>query len=297
MNKDAFYKQYAERYTNNAKLAMQDTIAQASAMTGGYGNSYAATAGQAMYNQQMEGLNDKATELYNLALQTYAMESDRLNGIYSVTANNYALEQDRINAEVAEEQWAAEFAESQRRYNMDMEYQKQRDSVADSQWAASYALEASKQSSDDARWRAELAYNTKRDAVEDARWQQNFDYNASRDAESDARWAAEFEYAKQRDAVSDKQFAEEMAYKYANMNKSSKSSTSKPITKTEYERTLESLPNDLRVYLKTGAVNTNNSDEMRSRRVTAIQTAVEREENSISEETAKKLLDYYGYSY
>lgn len=219
MNNDAFYKQYAQRYTDNARLAMEDTVAQASALTGGYGNSYAATAGQAMYNQQMEGLNDKATELYQLALQRYNAEGDRLNNLYSVAANNYSMEQDRINADVAEAQWNAEFDEMKRQYEANMAYQASRDAVADAQWAAGHALDVRQQASADAQWRASMAYNAKRDAAEDAQWEKTFEYNASRDAVDDSRWEREFEYQKQRDAVSDNQFAQEMAYKYANMNK------------------------------------------------------------------------------
>lgn len=296
MNNDAFYKQYAQQYANNAKLAMQDTVAQASALTGGYANSYAATAGQAMYNRQMEGLNDRATELYNLALQTYNVESDRLNSIYSMTANNYALDQDRINSEIAEAQWQAEFDESQRQYNENMAYQRQRDSVADYQWNKTYNYNAQRDAVADSQWQQSFDYGKERDLVSDSQWQQSFDYNANRDSVEDARWEKQFEYQQQRDAVSDSQFAKEMAYKYAALN--DKNASSKSISKTEYERTVNSLPNDLRLYLNTGATQgTNNSDEIRQRRVTALQTAVERNEDSVSEETAKKLLQYWGYDY
>ena len=277
MNNDAFYNQYAQQYANNAKLAMEDTVGQVSALTGGYGNSYAATAGQAMYNQQMEGLNDRATELYQLALQQYNAEGDRLANLYSMTANAYGMEQDRINSEIAEAQWNAEFDEAQRQYNLNMAYNASRALVGDAQWAAGYAFDAS------------------RAAVSDAQWEKSFQYNADRDAVADSQWQQSFDYQKSRDEVSDSQFAQEMAYKYASLyNKQSKTKT---ISKAEYERTIEALPNDLRMYLKPGATQVNNSDEIRSRRVTALKTAVNREENPISEETAEKFLDYWGYDY
>lgn len=280
MNNDAFYNQYAQRYQQNAKLAMENTVAQTSALTGGYANSYAATAGQAMYNQQMEGLNDRATELYQLALQQYNAEGDRLNNIYSMTANAYGMEQDRINAEVAEAQWNAQFDEQQRQYNLNMLYNASRAVAGDAQWAAGYAFDAS------------------RAAVSDAQWEKSFQYNADRDKVADSQWQQSFDYQKSRDEVSDSQFAQEMAYKYAALNKSgSGGSKTKTMSKAEYERTIESLPNDLRLYLKNGATQVNNSDEIRTRRVTALQTAVERSDNAISEETAEKLLNYWGYDY
>ena len=50
LNGDALYQQYKDQYTNLGRLAMADTIGQASAMTGGYGNSYAATAGNQAFH-------------------------------------------------------------------------------------------------------------------------------------------------------------------------------------------------------------------------------------------------------
>jgi hypothetical protein len=217
MNNDAFYKQYAQRYQQNAKLAMEDTVGQVSALTGGYGNSYAQTAGQAMYNQQMQGLNDKATELYQLALQQYNMEGDRLNNLYSMAANAYGMEQDRINAEVAEAQWNAQFAEQQRQYNLDMAYNTSRAMAQDAQFAQQMAYDYSRAKAQDAQWQKTFDYNAGRDLVADEQWQKTFDYNAGRDKVTDDRWAQEFAYQKQRDGVSDSQYAQNLAYKYAQL--------------------------------------------------------------------------------
>ena len=41
LNSDMLYQQYKDQYTLQGKLAMMDTMGQAAAMTGGYGNSYA----------------------------------------------------------------------------------------------------------------------------------------------------------------------------------------------------------------------------------------------------------------
>ena len=45
-NKDTLYNQYKDMYTRNGQTAMQDTMGNAALLTGGYGNSYATTAGQ-----------------------------------------------------------------------------------------------------------------------------------------------------------------------------------------------------------------------------------------------------------
>ena len=49
LNADALYQQYKDQYIHGGNLAMQDTMGQATAMTGGYGNSYAQSAGQQTY--------------------------------------------------------------------------------------------------------------------------------------------------------------------------------------------------------------------------------------------------------
>lgn len=84
LNGDALYKQYKDQYTNQGKMAMMDTMGQASAMTGGYGNSYAQNVGQQAYHGYLQQLNDKIPELYNLALSKYQMDGDDLARQYSM---------------------------------------------------------------------------------------------------------------------------------------------------------------------------------------------------------------------
>ena len=67
LNGDALYQQYKDKYIQQGRLAMQDTIGQASAMTGGYGNSYAATAGNQAYQAHLQNLNDIVPQLYQMA--------------------------------------------------------------------------------------------------------------------------------------------------------------------------------------------------------------------------------------
>lgn len=197
MNNDALYKQYAQQYQQNAKLAMQDTVGQVSALTGGYGNSYAQTAGQAVYNQTMGGMNDKALELYQLALNRYNAEGDRLMNLYGITADQYQTEYNRIRDEVADEQWQKSFDESQRQYNLGL------------------AMDAAGMVIDVGKFGASMAFDMSRAAASDAQWEKSFGYQKERDAVSDAQWQQSFDYKKSRDAISDGQFADELAYKYA----------------------------------------------------------------------------------
>lgn len=91
VNKDAFYKDAVEQYKKLGKLAMDDTIGKASAMTGGYGNSYAQSVGQQAYQGQLDNLNDVALDLYDRALERYKMGKSDLYDQITM------LEDERVN--------------------------------------------------------------------------------------------------------------------------------------------------------------------------------------------------------
>ena len=76
-NDDQMYQAYKDRYTQLGQQAMKDTMGQAAALTGGYGSSYGQAVGQQAYDQYMLGLNDKASELYQMAYQRYQDDANR----------------------------------------------------------------------------------------------------------------------------------------------------------------------------------------------------------------------------
>ncbi len=78
MSSDPLYEQYREMYTMNGKKAMMDTIGEASALTGGYGNSYAVTAGNQAYQQSLDQLNDVALDLRDRAFDEYKYTNEKL---------------------------------------------------------------------------------------------------------------------------------------------------------------------------------------------------------------------------
>ncbi len=78
LNADPLYEQYRELYTQNGKKAMMDTVGEASALTGGYSNSYAVTAGNQAYHEYLNNLNDVALDLRDRAYEQYGDEGDKL---------------------------------------------------------------------------------------------------------------------------------------------------------------------------------------------------------------------------
>jgi hypothetical protein len=126
-NADPAYQQYRQRYTDQANRAMKDTVGQVSALTGGYGNSWAQTAGQQSYQQYMTALNDLIPELKNAALNEYNTESNRLSSnfstLQSADAQEYQKHQDKTNL------WAQ---------NRNYYYQQAQDEQAQYNWQAEY---------------------------------------------------------------------------------------------------------------------------------------------------------------
>ena len=104
MNADALYQQYKDQYQMAGKQAMKDTVAQASALTGGYANSYAQTAGQQTYQNYLAALNDKVPELYDRAYQKYKDEGDRMNNQFNLTKDMYNTEYGEYRDKVSDYQ-------------------------------------------------------------------------------------------------------------------------------------------------------------------------------------------------
>lgn len=81
---DPVYQQYRDSYLQAGRLAMEDTIGKAAALTGGYGNSYAQTAGQQTYQGYLQQLTDILPELYDLAYNKYRQRGEELKDRYDL---------------------------------------------------------------------------------------------------------------------------------------------------------------------------------------------------------------------
>lgn len=123
-NNDPNYQQYAESYTKNGQRAMQDTLGQMAARTGGLASSYAGSAAQQSYNNYMSDLAAKIPELYQLAYSMYQDEGDRkmdqLSMLQALENSDYARYNDLLS-----------------QYNNDRNFQygAWRDSISDSRYA------------------------------------------------------------------------------------------------------------------------------------------------------------------
>lgn len=130
MNADPLYQQLKDRTIQQGQMAMQDTMGQAAALTGGYGNTYAQRVGQQAYQQQLQGLNDQLPQLVQLAMNQYQMEGDQLADQYAMTMEqenqDYARHQDAQNAWLTERDYLTGRYDSERSYDYG-QWQDQRD--------------------------------------------------------------------------------------------------------------------------------------------------------------------------
>lgn len=149
--KGTSYADLAQRYSANGQKAMEDTLAQISARTGGLASSYAGTAAQQTYNDYMTKLEDAARAMYDAELSEKQSKASLLK---SLSDTDYSRRQDVL---------------AQLNADRNFGYSKERDAVAD------------------ARYADELAYSRGRDALEDERYTDNTAYTRGQAERDDAR--------------------------------------------------------------------------------------------------------------
>lgn len=88
LNGDLLYRQMADQYTQLGQQAMRDTMGQAAALTGGYGNSYAQQVGNQAYQQHLTALNEQVPSLYEQALNAYLAQGDQMLQQYELAAQH-----------------------------------------------------------------------------------------------------------------------------------------------------------------------------------------------------------------
>lgn len=146
--KDPTYQQYKDSYTRSGERAMQDTLGQVSARTGGLASSYAGSAAQQTYDNYMGALADKIPELKQLA---YSMYQDEGNTQRANLEMLVALEQGDY----------AKYADLLAQYNTDrsFDYGVHRDNISDE------------------RYNNEWNYSVGRDQIADKRYEDETEYN------------------------------------------------------------------------------------------------------------------------
>ena len=138
LNGDALYQQYKDKYIQQGQMAMMDTMGQAQAMTGGYGNSYAQSVGQQAYQGHLQNLNDIVPELYQMALDNYNTEGQNLLNQYSMLGAQEEQDYGRYRDQMGDYYTEVDRLTGDARYQGELDYGKWADDRAYSQWQAEF---------------------------------------------------------------------------------------------------------------------------------------------------------------
>ena len=104
-NKDPLFQAYKNQYVRQGQRAMQDTVGQSAALTGGYGNTWAATAGSQAYQDYLTKLTAMLPEMEARAYERYSGEGDQLQNQLSLASALENQEYERFRQALAD--WQA----------------------------------------------------------------------------------------------------------------------------------------------------------------------------------------------
>lgn len=163
VDKDTLFQQALASAMNSGQTAMQNTIGQASALTGGYGSSYATSAANQQYNAYIQDAYNNLPEYYQMALEAYQMEGEDMYNQLAMLSDADAKEYERLY-----NSWNANFSNAQNMYNN--EYNAWRDSVNNAFNSAGLQLQEHGQLFDQ-------AYNTYNAVANNAQQMYQNEYN------------------------------------------------------------------------------------------------------------------------
>ena len=110
--KDPLFASYKSQYMQNGQRAMQDAMGTAAALTGGYGNSWGATAGYQAYQWYLQQLNGVIPELEQYAFDKYKYYGEELRRNMDMTNDLDAVDYSRYRDTVSDWQTSAAMAQN-----------------------------------------------------------------------------------------------------------------------------------------------------------------------------------------
>lgn len=183
VDSDTMFQQYLSSMMADGKTAMQDTMGQAAALTGGYGSTYATSAANQAYNQYIQDAYNNLPEYYEMALNAYQMEGEEM-----------FKELDMLNQ--------ADQNEYQRMYNS---------------WQASADTTSQMYSQEYQKWADEVANATNLAQMQNSDWwsQTNYDESVRQFEKNYAESQRQFN---ENMAMQKSQFEQEMAFQREQFN-------------------------------------------------------------------------------
>lgn len=163
---DASYQAMAKVYNQRGNIAAKNSLADAAALNGGYGTSYAVSAAQQARNQYNQELAAMIPDFENAA---YNKATNTLSALRDADDTAYGRFRDK---------------EQDRQWTWSNDYQKWRDSTADNQWKYSQNYQAYRDTVADNQWAWTQNYNKYRDLMSDYQWGMNWNLDYQQYEES-----------------------------------------------------------------------------------------------------------------
>ena len=239
VDSDMLFQQYLASSMASGKTAMQDTMGQAAALTGGYGSTYATSASNQAYNAYIQDAYNNLPEYYSMALEAYQMEGEEMYNQLAMLNEADAKEYGRLY-----DAWSANYTTAQDMYKN--AYTEWNDTVNNAVNSANLQLNEHGQLVDDAY----KAYTVVQDHAntlyqnEYSQWADQVDQatNYAKMANSDY-WSRENLIEEQRQfneslTQKDAQFREEMEYKKTAADKTQENGMTAP-TEAQMKKALE----------------------------------------------------------
>jgi len=137
-NTDPLYQNYRDQYQRQAVLGQQGAMANAAALTGGYGSSYASTAGNLAYQENMSQLNNVIPQLYQMAYDKYNTDLSNQRADLSMYQDLENTDYGRYRDQVSD--WNTDRGYYTDYYNTeaDRDWNKYRANVDDIHWKDSF---------------------------------------------------------------------------------------------------------------------------------------------------------------
>lgn len=200
-NADPLYQQYKDQYIQQGKMAMQDTMGNAAALTGGYGSSYASTAGNQAYHSSLNDLNNVIPSLYDRAYSKYRDDkSDKLQHmqvLQNLDDSDYKKYQDTLSDYYN----TLNYLQSQSQYLSESDYNRYLNQLAQWQYELEYYTGRADAAQQQSNWQSEQNRQYMQDYVNQRNWQKQFDYGKQQDSRDYNLKKQQFEHDKYMDSL------------------------------------------------------------------------------------------------
>ena len=172
VSKDPLFASYKNQYIQGGQRAMQDAMGTASALTGGYGNSWGATAGYQAYQWYLQQLNSVIPQLEQYAFDKYKYYGEEMRKNLDMTNELDSIDYSRYRDTVDDWQTSAAMAQNAYQFekqsdlaaweNMLGYYQNMAEMENSDYWAEQNFAEKQRQADLDEEYRqAQLAESTR----------------------------------------------------------------------------------------------------------------------------------------